>query len=100
MNYTVDLQHLGCAISGSASGQRPEVLRRAGAPLQRPLDLLPAAHSAEITMIVLGIILLIVGLLAHISIIETIGIVLVVIGVVLFILGSMGRPVGGHRHYW
>jgi len=51
-------------------------------------------------MIVLGIILLIVGLLAHISIIETIGIVLVVIGVVLFILGSMGRPVGGHRHYW
>jgi uncharacterized protein DUF6131 len=51
-------------------------------------------------MIVLGIILLILGWLLGISILWTIGIILVVIGVILWILGSMGRAVGGRRHYW
>ena len=51
-------------------------------------------------MIVLGIILLIVGWLLGISILWTIGIILVVIGVILWILGSMGRAVGGRRHYF
>jgi hypothetical protein len=50
-------------------------------------------------MIVLGIILLILGWLLGISILWTIGIILVVIGVILWILGSMGRAVGGRRHY-
>jgi hypothetical protein len=30
----------------------------------------------------------------------TLGIILLVVGVVLFLLGSMGRPMGGRRHYW
>jgi Family of unknown function (DUF6131) len=51
-------------------------------------------------MIVLGIILLIAGFVLKISILWTIGIVLVVIGAVLWILGSMGRAVGGRRHYY
>ncbi|MCP3822779.1 DUF6131 family protein [Streptomyces sp. A3M-1-3] len=51
-------------------------------------------------MIVLGVILLIIGLLASISILWTIGIVLIVIGAILWILGSVGRQVGGRRHYW
>ncbi|MGI8506754.1 MAG: DUF6131 family protein [Solirubrobacteraceae bacterium] len=51
-------------------------------------------------MIVLGIILLIVGFIAKVAIIWTIGIILVVIGAVLFLLGSMGRAVGGRRHYY
>ena len=51
-------------------------------------------------MIVLGIILLILGWLLGINILWTIGIILVVIGVILWILGSMGRAVGGRRHYW
>ncbi|MFB7213285.1 DUF6131 family protein [Streptomyces sp. NPDC057575] len=51
-------------------------------------------------MIVLGVILLLIGLLAGISILWTIGIVLVVIGVVLWILGAVGHAVGGRRHYW
>lgn len=50
-------------------------------------------------MLVLGVILLLIGLFAHISILWTIGIILVVIGAVLWILGSVGRPVGGRR-YW
>jgi hypothetical protein len=51
-------------------------------------------------MIVLGVVLLLIGFLASIPILTTIGIILVVIGVVLFLLGSTGRPVGGRAHYW
>ncbi|MER7197925.1 MULTISPECIES: DUF6131 family protein [unclassified Streptomyces] len=51
-------------------------------------------------MIILGVILLIIGLLAGISILWTIGGILVIIGVVLWILGSVGHAVGGRRHYW
>jgi len=51
-------------------------------------------------LIVLGIILLIVGFIAKVAIIWTIGIILVVIGAALFLLGSMGRAVGGRRHYY
>lgn len=51
-------------------------------------------------MIVLGVILLIVGYVAGIAILWTIGIVLVVIGIILWILGSVGHAVGGRRHYW
>ncbi|MFI0990066.1 DUF6131 family protein [Streptomyces exfoliatus] len=51
-------------------------------------------------MIILGIILLVIGFVASISILWTIGIVLVVIGVILWILGAAGHAVGGRRHYW
>jgi hypothetical protein len=51
-------------------------------------------------MIILGVILLLLGLLLKISILWTIGIVVLVIGLVLMLAGSMGRSVGGRRHYW
>jgi Family of unknown function (DUF6131) len=51
-------------------------------------------------MIILGIILLIVGFVAKVAILWTIGIVLVLIGLVLVALGAMGRAVGGRRHYY
>jgi hypothetical protein len=51
-------------------------------------------------MIVLGIILLVVGFLAGISILWTIGIILLVVGAILWILGSVGHAVAGRRHYW
>ena len=56
--------------------------------------------SEEGTVIVLGIILLIVGYLLGISILWTLGIILVVVGVILVLLGSVGHPIGGRRHYW
>jgi uncharacterized membrane protein len=56
--------------------------------------------SAEVTVIVLGLVLLLLGLLLKISILWTIGIVVLVVGLVLFLLGSMGRAVGGRRHYF
>jgi hypothetical protein len=51
-------------------------------------------------MIVLGVVLLIVGFLTGISILWTIGVIVLVIGLVLFAMGSMGRAVGGRRHYY
>ncbi|HSP27210.1 MAG TPA: DUF6131 family protein [Ilumatobacteraceae bacterium] len=51
-------------------------------------------------MITLGLILLLIGLIASIPILTTLGVILLVVGVVLYILGSMGRAVGGRNHYW
>jgi hypothetical protein len=51
-------------------------------------------------VIILGLVLLVLGFLLKISILWTIGIILLVIGAVLFILGSMGRAVGGRKHYF
>lgn len=51
-------------------------------------------------MIVLGIILLIIGFIAHISILWTIGIIVLIIGVVLFLLGMAGREVAGRKHWF
>jgi hypothetical protein len=51
-------------------------------------------------MIVLGIILLVVGWLIGIPILYTLGIILVVVGVILELLGAVGRPMMGRRHYY
>ena len=50
-------------------------------------------------MMVLGIILLILGFIFHISILWTIGIIVLIIGVVLFVVGATGRAIAGRR-YW
>jgi hypothetical protein len=50
--------------------------------------------------VILGVILLIVGIVAKIAIIKTLGMVLIVVGAVLFLLGSTGRAIGGRRHYF
>jgi hypothetical protein len=51
-------------------------------------------------MIVLGLILVLVGWVAHISILITIGAILAVVGVVLALLGTSGRTVGGRAHWY
>jgi Family of unknown function (DUF6131) len=51
-------------------------------------------------MIVLGLVLLVVGFLLHISILWTLGIILLVIGAVLAIVGGTGRMVGGRAHWY
>lgn len=51
-------------------------------------------------MIILGLVLLLIGLLAKISILTTIGIILLVVGLVLALLGSTGRAVGGRKHFF
>ena len=57
-------------------------------------------EKVGIYMIALGLILLIIGFIAKVAILWTIGIVLVLVGLVLVLLGSMGRAVGGRRHYY
>jgi uncharacterized protein DUF6131 len=51
-------------------------------------------------MIILGIILLIIGFVAKVAILWTIGIIAVVAGLILALLGSVGHAVGGRRHYF
>ena len=51
-------------------------------------------------MLVVGVILLLIGILAGIPVLTTIGVVLAVVGAVLLVLGSVGRTVGPRRYYW
>jgi hypothetical protein len=51
-------------------------------------------------MIFLGVVLMIIGFIASIPILWTVGIILAVFGVVLALMGSMGRAVGGRRRYF
>jgi hypothetical protein len=51
-------------------------------------------------VIILGIILVLIGWLANISILTTIGIILIVVGLILALLGGMGRAVGGRKHWY
>jgi hypothetical protein len=51
-------------------------------------------------MIILGIVLLVVGFVAKIAILWTLGIVVLVVGAILMLLGAAGREIGGRRHYY
>jgi uncharacterized membrane protein HdeD (DUF308 family) len=51
-------------------------------------------------MIILGIILLVIGFIAKIAILWTIGIIILVIGAILAIAGFAGREIGGRRHWF
>ena len=60
----------------------------------------PAGIDFYYWVIILGIILLIIGFIAQIAIVWTIGIIVVVVGAILALLGMMGHAVGGRRHYF
>mgnify|MGYP000176494844 CR=1 FL=1 len=51
-------------------------------------------------MIILGLILFLIGVLASIPILQTIGIVLLVVGLVLLLVGRSGRSIGGRKHWF
>lgn len=51
-------------------------------------------------MIVLGVVLLIIGFVAKVAIIWTVGVIAIVVGAVLALAGTTGRAIGGRRHYW
>ena len=59
-----------------------------------------AAPHLGAPLIILGIILLIIGFIAGIAIIWTIGIIVLIAGVILALLGMAGHAVGGRRHYF
>jgi uncharacterized protein DUF6131 len=51
-------------------------------------------------MIILGLILLIIGFVAKIAILWTIGIIVLVVGLILALMGALGHAIGGRRHYY
>jgi membrane-bound ClpP family serine protease len=51
-------------------------------------------------MIILGVILMLIGFIAKIPILWSVGIVIAVVGVILMLLGMAGREIGGRRHYY
>jgi uncharacterized membrane protein HdeD (DUF308 family) len=53
-----------------------------------------------VSLIILGVILLIIGFVAKVAIIWTIGIIAVVVGAILALLGMAGHAIGGRRHYF
>jgi hypothetical protein len=65
-----------------------------------PLSRTGASSHQEPPLIILGVILLIIGFIAKVAIIWTIGIIVVVVGAILALLGSTGHAVRGRRHYF
>jgi membrane-bound ClpP family serine protease len=61
---------------------------------------LSGKRHTEAPLIIAGIVLLLLGLLLGVGILYTIGIILIIVGAVLWVVGSTGRAVGGHRHYY
>lgn len=51
-------------------------------------------------MILLGVLLIIIGIVASIPVLYTIGVILAIIGIVLWVLGATGRAVGGRTHWF
>jgi hypothetical protein len=59
-----------------------------------------SSAEQEISMIILGLILLLIGFVAAIPVLWTIGVIVLVAGLILALLGATGRAVGGRRHYY
>lgn len=51
-------------------------------------------------MIIFGLILLLIGFVAAIPILWTIGMIVLIVGLVLWAMGTMGHSVRGRRHYY
>ena len=54
----------------------------------------------EAMMIIVGLVLLLIGFIASIPILWTLGIIVLVIGLILMLLGRTGHNVGGRAHYF
>lgn len=51
-------------------------------------------------MIIVGLVLLLIGFIASIPVLWTLGIIVLVIGLILMLLGRSGHSVGGRAHYY
>ncbi len=69
-----------------------------GGPWQEPA--LDRLEFQGVRLIILGVILLIIGFVAKIPVLWSIGLIVLVIGVILALLGATGRAIGGRRHYF
>jgi membrane-bound ClpP family serine protease len=60
----------------------------------------PIPDRRSTLVIVLGVILVLIGWLASIPILTTLGVILIVVGLILAILGATGRAVGGRKVWY
>ncbi|HEU4540266.1 MAG TPA: DUF6131 family protein [Jiangellaceae bacterium] len=60
----------------------------------------PSVDGMEHVVIILGVVLLVIGLIFGVGILQTIGIILIVVGALMYLLGAVGRPLAGRRHYY
>ena len=51
-------------------------------------------------MLIFGVVLIIIGVLAKIPILYSIGVVVLIIGIVLWVLGATGHAIKGRRHFF
>lgn len=51
-------------------------------------------------MVIFGVILMIIGFVAGIPILWTIGLILLLIGLVLWVMGAAGHAIGGRKHFF
>jgi len=70
-------------------------------PIARcPPDRTAFNNRSDNTLIVLGIILLIIGFVANIAILWTVGVIVIVVGALFAVLGFAGREIGGRKHWY
>jgi membrane-bound ClpP family serine protease len=60
----------------------------------------PIPDRRSTLVIVLGVILVLIGWLASIPILTTLGVILIVVGLILALLGATGRAVGGRKVWY
>jgi membrane-bound ClpP family serine protease len=81
--------------------EHPPARALAVVPIARcPPDQTAFNNRWENSLIVLGIILLVIGFVAGIAILWTIGVILVVVGAIFALLGFAGREIGGRKHWY
>jgi hypothetical protein len=51
-------------------------------------------------MVMFGVVFLVVGFVAHVPIVWSIGVIVLVVGLVLWLLGTLGHAIGGRKHYF
>jgi hypothetical protein len=49
-------------------------------------------------MIMLGLVLLVIGIVAKIAMLSSIGVVILVIGLIFVVASALGHAIGGRRH--
>jgi hypothetical protein len=47
-----------------------------------------------------GLVLMLIGFVAGIPLLWTVGVVVMIVGLALWLLGTMGHEIGGRRHYY
>lgn len=89
-----------CEIPSGSLRLLPRCYLPEGSTVEGAREVGSPSQAQETGMIILGVLLLIIGIVASISILYSIGVILIVVGVILEVLSMMGRAVGGRRHYY